>query len=95
VANGLPVAGQSGTLRKRLGDTPAEGRVRAKTGTLNTVFSLAGWATGSDDRPLAFTAILNGTVPGGVALLDELAVALAEYPQRPDPATVSPRPVQS
>ena len=56
----LPVVGESGTLRNRFVDSTAVGRVRAKTGTLAGVASLAGFATGSDGRPITFAAILNG-----------------------------------
>ena len=34
---GLPIAGQTGTLRDRMRGTPAAGRLRAKTGTLDDV----------------------------------------------------------
>lgn len=60
LASYLPVVGESGTLRNRFLDSTAVGKVRAKTGSLAGVASLAGFATGSDDRPVAFAAILNG-----------------------------------
>ena len=69
LASYLPVAGESGTLRYRFVDSTAAGRVRAKSGSLPGVASLAGFATGSDGRPLSFAVILNG---------DELAETTAE-----------------
>ncbi len=60
LASYLPIVGESGTLRNRFGDSTAVGLVRAKTGSLPGVSSLAGFATGTDGRPLTFAAILNG-----------------------------------
>jgi D-alanyl-D-alanine carboxypeptidase/D-alanyl-D-alanine-endopeptidase (penicillin-binding protein 4) len=64
VARGLPVAGLEGTLASRLEEPPAAGMVIAKTGTLRTVASLAGYVTTADGRLLAF-AVLVGDVPTG------------------------------
>lgn len=59
---GLPVAGGSGTLGKRFDDFGAEGRgwVRAKTGTLSGVNSLAGVVLDADNRLLVFALMTNG-----------------------------------
>jgi D-alanyl-D-alanine carboxypeptidase/D-alanyl-D-alanine-endopeptidase (penicillin-binding protein 4) len=54
----LSVAGRSGTLRKRDFGVP-DGRVRAKTGTLDGVSSLAGYLTTKRGRRLAFAILLN------------------------------------
>ncbi|HMS73106.1 MAG TPA: D-alanyl-D-alanine carboxypeptidase/D-alanyl-D-alanine-endopeptidase [Baekduia sp.] len=56
----LPVAGLSGTLRKRMRGTPAAGRCRAKTGTLNGVSSLSGFCFNASGRRIAFAVIANG-----------------------------------
>ncbi len=77
---GLPVAGGSGTLEDRYGPgASADGRgwVRAKTGTLTGVNSLAGIVLDKDNRPLVFAFLTNGT-NGGTArpALDTVAAAL-------------------
>ncbi|MDP2775490.1 MAG: D-alanyl-D-alanine carboxypeptidase/D-alanyl-D-alanine-endopeptidase, partial [Nocardioides sp.] len=56
VLTGLPVAGFTGSLSLRFDDAPPEGRgrVRAKTGTLTGVSSLAGVATDLDGNPMLF-----------------------------------------
>ncbi len=55
----LPIAGVDGTLAKRMKDGPAQGRVRAKTGTMHDISSLAGYALTLDGRTLCFAFILN------------------------------------
>lgn len=81
---GLPVAGWSGTLDDRYGDSgraaAGAGVVRAKTGTLTGVHALAGLVTTADGRLLAF-AVLTDAAPGGPAAaqpaLDRIAAALS------------------
>ncbi len=83
LASYLPVAGESGTLRDRFADSTAAGAVRAKTGSLPGVFSLAGFATGSDGRPITFAAILNGERLAQVdadAFLQQLLEILVAHP---------------
>ncbi len=79
VLTGLPVARFSGTLRDRYQDAaPAAGLVRAKTGTLTGVNTLAGTAVDSRGRLLAF-AFMAGSTPspdGAQAVLDRLSASL-------------------
>jgi len=80
---GLPVSGYDGTLgaRYRTGPpTAAAGAVRAKTGSLNGVTTLAGIVTDSDGRLLVFAFLADRVPPGGLlsaeAALDLAATAL-------------------
>ncbi|UOX87808.1 D-alanyl-D-alanine carboxypeptidase/D-alanyl-D-alanine-endopeptidase [Amycolatopsis sp. FBCC-B4732] len=81
VLAGLPVAGGSGTLADKRFDTPASqagrGWVRAKTGTLTGVNTLAGLVLDQDGRVLVFAFMSNGsdTDPGRDAI-DVLATSL-------------------
>ncbi|HEU5155764.1 MAG TPA: D-alanyl-D-alanine carboxypeptidase/D-alanyl-D-alanine-endopeptidase [Streptosporangiaceae bacterium] len=82
VITGMPVAGFSGTLEDRYaGDTTLAGAgvVRAKTGTLSDVSTLAGLAYDADGRLLAFAFMVNDVTSTSLArvALDRLASVLA------------------
>jgi D-alanyl-D-alanine carboxypeptidase/D-alanyl-D-alanine-endopeptidase (penicillin-binding protein 4) len=76
----LAVAGRSGTLSLRLAGTPLEGKLRAKTGSLNGVSGLAGYLDGR--RSLSFAFLANGPLSdsAGRVLQDRLVALLAGYP---------------
>ncbi|PWU13422.1 MAG: D-alanyl-D-alanine carboxypeptidase/D-alanyl-D-alanine-endopeptidase [Bdellovibrio sp.] len=57
----LPIAGIDGTLKKRMRDTAAERWVRAKTGLLNSVVALAGFAGRKDGKVVPFVFLYNGS----------------------------------
>jgi len=61
--NALPIMGVDGTLRSRMKNTPAQGNVRAKTGTINRVRSLSGYLTTISGRHLAFVMMGNEYEP--------------------------------
>jgi len=55
----LAVAGVEGTLRQRFQNTPAQGRVYAKTGTMTGVSTLSGYVDVPDYQPLVFSIMVN------------------------------------
>lgn len=61
VRDALPRAGATGTLARRMRGTAAQGRCRAKTGTINGVSSLAGYCTTASGREVAFAILQNGS----------------------------------
>lgn len=80
----LPVAGFSGTLAERFDDPGSSsqvGDVRAKTGYLTGVVTLAGYALDEDDRPLVFAVLANGMdrdqALDAQQAVDRLAAAIA------------------
>lgn len=76
----LPVGGVDGTLTNRFRDTPLQGRVFAKTGTLNATNALSGFLIAKSGRTLLFSAFAND-VPEGVSAtrhLDAVLVQVAE-----------------
>lgn len=82
VLSGLPVAAVTGTLATRFASgagTSARGVVRAKTGSLSGVNSLAGVVVDADGRLLAFAVLADDSGPTSPAraALDKIAIALA------------------
>lgn len=55
----LRIMGAEGAHSRRLSNSPAMGRIRAKTGTLSGVSTLAGYVATADDRVFAFAFFLN------------------------------------
>ncbi|MCX5744526.1 MAG: D-alanyl-D-alanine carboxypeptidase/D-alanyl-D-alanine-endopeptidase, partial [Proteobacteria bacterium] len=79
----LPVGGQDGTLARRWHGHPAQGRVRAKTGTLDRVVTLAGYIAMDANHVLAFAIFANDIAPGAKPFVreaaDEIVDVLAAY----------------
>ena len=76
----LPIAGEDGTLKKRMNKTIAEGNVRAKTGTLTGIISLAGYCTAANGHELCFAIINQGVLQAreARAFQDRLCTILCE-----------------
>ncbi len=76
----MAVAGRTGTLRKRLRGTAADGACRGKTGTLNSVSALAGLCTTREGHTIAFAVLMNGvSVWRAHSGQDRAARAIASY----------------
>jgi D-alanyl-D-alanine carboxypeptidase/D-alanyl-D-alanine-endopeptidase (penicillin-binding protein 4) len=76
----LPIAGVDGTLKHRMGNVAR--RIRAKTGTISGVVSLAGYALTDKREVLAFVIMVNGSK--GMTwkyreMEDKIATALTRY----------------
>ena len=56
----LPIAGEDGTLARRMRGSFAAGNVRAKTGTVAAISSLAGYCTAPNGHVLCFAVINQG-----------------------------------
>jgi len=83
---GLPIAGVDGSLSTRIKGTPAENNVRAKTGTMSNIRTLAGYVTTRDGEHLAFVVLINnfeGTGANANDALDAVAVRLASFSRKP------------
>ncbi|MCA1573957.1 MAG: D-alanyl-D-alanine carboxypeptidase, partial [Acidobacteria bacterium] len=81
----LPIAGVDGTLRNRMKGTAAENNVRAKTGSLSSAASLAGYLTTAGGENLVFSIMVNNyPVDTDVQSLciDPITVLLASFSGR-------------
>jgi D-alanyl-D-alanine carboxypeptidase/D-alanyl-D-alanine-endopeptidase (penicillin-binding protein 4) len=81
----LPVAGLDGTLRNRMKGTPAQGNVRAKTGTLGTATSLSGYVLSAAGERLVFSLMINNPPRDAdprTGFTDAIAVLLASFTGR-------------
>ena len=74
----LPIAAVDGTLKSRMTKSPAAGNVKAKTGTVSGISSLAGYCTAPNGHYLAFSMINQGVsrMSDGRNLQDLLCVAM-------------------
>lgn len=78
---GLPVSGGfdrfvGGTLRTRMKTAPVKGNVIAKTGSLNNVNSLAGYAKTKDGEWLIFTIQTQDGKTSTLPVIDRMAAAI-------------------
>ena len=76
----LPIGGVDGTLKNRFKGTSLEGKIMAKTGTLNATNAIAGFLTAKSGKVLVFSAYAND-VPDDVratALAERALVLIAE-----------------
>lgn len=83
----LPIAGVDGTLRNRMRGTVAENNVRAKTGSLSSASSLAGYVTTAGGEKLAFVIMVNNyprDLDARAACIEPIAVLLASFSGKPE-----------
>lgn len=78
----LPIAGVNdrilgGTLRNRLTSSPAKGNVLAKTGTLNRVDALSGYATARNGELLTFSILTQGAKQSARPDIDQIVRVIA------------------
>ena len=76
----LPIGGVDGTLARRFKGTALEGRIFAKTGSINATNALAGYMLGKSGKLLSFAAYAND-VPGdasGTPMIDAALLAVAD-----------------
>lgn len=104
VGQGMPVAGQTGTLSDAFVDSAVAGRLRGKTGTLNNppfnvdppaVKALSGFLPVEGGGEVEYALILNGPTVSDQSEYRPVWAALAEaldtYPAGASPADVGPR----
>ena len=99
----LPIAGEDGTLADRMKATPAADRIQAKTGTLEHVNALSGYATSVGGAHLVFSFLSDDhAMPArdAEAVLDAIAIAMVEeiqpspgraHSETPDAKTGAPQ----
>ena len=71
----LPIAALDGTMRRRLGGSPAAARARIKTGGLDNVVAIAGYVPDANNQQCIVVAFINHELVGhgaGRAALDAL-----------------------
>lgn len=77
----LPVGGESGSLKRRFAGTPLQGRIFAKTGTVQGVNALSGYMIAASGETLVFSVIANERPAEGdsvIPFIDRMLVEIAE-----------------
>lgn len=82
--NSLPVAGISGTLKSRFQNTPAQGILQAKTGSMSGIVTLSGYLNATSYEPLIFSILVNqSNLPAAEIrqTIDEIVILLTRLRQ--------------
>lgn len=77
----LPIGGEDGTLGSRFAGHPEARAIHAKTGTLDHVKAISGYADTTANGRVAFSLLVNNFEepgPGVTRTIDELALALLQ-----------------
>jgi D-alanyl-D-alanine carboxypeptidase/D-alanyl-D-alanine-endopeptidase (penicillin-binding protein 4) len=90
--DGLPVAGQTGTLFDQLGDTRLAGKMRGKTGSLDGVSGLIGMVDLGRSVTFAFLDNGNFTDQKAAPLRAHAANLIGTYPDAPAADALVPKP---
>ena len=80
--NSMAIAGETGTLKNMFKGSVAEGKLRAKSGTVNRAKAYAGYVTSKSGREIAFSMVVNNfscSSSEARAKLEQLMIALAEF----------------
>jgi D-alanyl-D-alanine carboxypeptidase/D-alanyl-D-alanine-endopeptidase (penicillin-binding protein 4) len=76
----LPVAGRTGTMRKRMRGTVAQDRCQTKTGTLRAVSALAGYCETTGGHTVAFAMLMSTVfITRAHGIQDRMTRAIATY----------------
>jgi D-alanyl-D-alanine carboxypeptidase/D-alanyl-D-alanine-endopeptidase (penicillin-binding protein 4) len=80
--NSMAIAGETGTIKNMFKGSIAEGKLRAKSGTVSRAKAYAGYVTSKSGREIAFSMVVNNfscTSREARAKLEQLMVALAGF----------------
>lgn len=98
IAAGLAVPGQPGTLQERFEGSELANRLRAKTGTLNTVTALSGWVSTIPGHEFDFEILQNTgerrVQAEDLALQQLILETLLNHPLAPPLAEAGPLPAR-
>jgi len=78
--NSLPIAGKTGTLKTMAVNTPAQGKVFAKSGSMSKVRSYSGYVQTKNGELLSFCVIINNYTCGSAEIkskLEKLMILMA------------------
>jgi serine-type D-Ala-D-Ala carboxypeptidase/endopeptidase (penicillin-binding protein 4) len=89
----LPVAGVDGTIADRMKETPAAGKIEAKTGTIEHAHALAGYATTRHGGQVVFAIFCDDTTDkfqDATRPVDQIAEAIVELAAPATPPKKTP-----
>ena len=90
----FPVGGRDGTLKTRFQGTSAAGRILAKTGSMESVSTLSGYAQTRQGAHLAFSLMVNneeGSQQDVREVLDQLCLWIIDLAPKTKNAPALPR----